>query len=385
MLKLFAAAITVAAVVHLSSAASDFEFRSFGTAITEQNFTGGGSSDIRFKGSYSGLARPIGELIPQYSGSFRLWVESDHDFSGRIDVGDQTIWLEGHFNSQGEAGVLIYKRYWYDCCYYELVLKWKVTLDLFPDSDRIVGVLESTTGWTSRLEGYRTAGDAARSLFARRYTLRLPTNADPEIAPPGEGYGAVSLNSSGFAQIIGALPDGTAFSRSGTVSSNGWWAFSLPLNEGRGTVLGWLQFTSDSVSGDLEWLRPERDGARFYPFGFSGTIPASGSRYEAPTSAELPLSWTDGIFRASHGNLPAPGQNSVTFSPGGKLTSNGGDLSVFTFKLNRSTGVFRGKFARPDNGKQISYYGVLDQGADVGAGYFLGTDQGGLVELQATP
>jgi len=83
--------------------------------------------------------------------------------------------------------------------------------------------------------------------------------------------------------------------------------------------------------------------------------------------------------------LSAPVANSVTLLPGGALTDNGGGLSGLTFRLSRSSGVFRGKFIHPDTSRRTSFVGIMDQLADIGAGFFLGTDQGGLVRLEAVP
>ena len=68
-----------------------------------------------------------------------------------------------------------------------------------------------------------------------------------------------------------------------------------------------------------------------------------------------------------------------------QFTDKGGGIAKLKFSLSRSTGKISGTFTHPESGKKTSYYGVLDQKQDVGAGYFLGSTQGGLVRLEAAP
>lgn len=391
MFKLFGMGTLLVVAVLQAALAGELEGGAFSGLA--QDFTGGGPSNQfpRIKGNYSGLLMPTNGFVSQYSGSFRLWVDSDRDFDGRLDLGQETVWLGGRFNRQGQAAVRVYRNYWDDCfCFYERRLLWEVKLNLVPGTDEVEGTVDNLRhGWTTQLAGHRTIETRDEPApFAGRYTLRLPTGAFPEIAPPGEGYASVTVTSGGEVRSIGALADGTVFSRSSTVSSNGSWPFFLPLNGGRGSVIGWLQFgtpSTNEVSGELQWVRPQRNDSRLYPLGYSGTLSATGSRYQASGTDEVPLSWTDGSIQFSGGNLVSPAVNQVTWLPGGALISNGGDLAGLTYRLNRSTGVFRGKFVRPENGRSVSYAGVLDQRSDLGAGYFLGSDQGGLVRLEAAP
>jgi hypothetical protein len=53
-----------------------------------------------------------------------------------------------------------------------------------------------------------------------------------------------------------------------------------------------------------------------------------------------------------------------------------------TFALDRGTGVFRGNIRHPISGKKTAYAGALKE---IGAGYFLGSRQSGLVRLEADP
>jgi hypothetical protein len=92
-----------------------------------------------------------------------------------------------------------------------------------------------------------------------------------------------------------------------------------------------------------------------------------------------------GRFWVSGGNLSAPLTNAVTLRPNGKLTDLGGGIENLKFSLTTKTGLFKGKFTHPGLEKTVSYSGVLDQLQELGGGYFIGSDQGGLVRLEAAP
>jgi hypothetical protein len=343
------------------------------------------------KGTYNGLALPIGSFVPQYSGFFTFNINSDRYFDGSMNIGDYRYPLGGRFDHQGNAGVTIYKRVWDDCgCYYYLVLVWVVDLRLVPDTDEVVGNADNVRhGWRTTLSGYRAYGSPDYPAPQQgRYTLRLPSNADPAIAPAGEGYGVVTVNSKGRVEAYGALPDGTAYSRSAGISTNGWWPFYFPFNGGRGALIGWLNFNAapgSDVAGNLTLAKPRDDSRKLYPEGYIGTVAASGSRYTAPSSSTLALSWTNGIFRLFGGELTAPVTNDIALLPGGKLVNEGGSITNLKFSLSRGTGKFTGKFTHPVSGKSTSYAGILDQGQDIGAGYFLAPTQGGLIRLEPDP
>jgi hypothetical protein len=383
----------VLAGVRASAKGAEYVAKPAGLAIQAAGFTGGGPSNLfpRMKGTYNGLAMPVVDFVAEYSGFFTITVDSDRYFDGWMNIGDKRYPLDGRFDNQGRAGVTIYKKVWDDCdCYYYLVLVWIVDLRMVLDTDQIEGSADNVDhGWRTGLSGYRAYGKPDYPAREQaRYTLRLPSNADPAIAPAGEGYGIVKVDLHGRVEAYGALADGTAYSRGAAISTNGWWPFYFPLSKGKGALIGWLNFSNQPgshVAGDLTLVRPYNEDRDLYPNGYIGTVAASGSRYVAPSSSTLALSWTNGIFRVSGGDLPAPTTNSIGLRPGGKLVNNGGMLPKLSFSLSKSTGKFTGKFTRPDTGKSESYAGVLDQLADIGAGYFVGPSQGGLVRLEAAP
>lgn len=361
-------------------------------SIQAAGFTGGGPSNQfpRLKGLYNGLIMPT-EFVAEQSGFFEITVDADRDFRGRMLVGDRTYPLRGRFTTQGLAGIDISRRDWDDCrCSYELRHIWSIDLQLIAGTDEIEGIADNVRhGFTTSLFGYRGHGTPdGISIDEGRYTMRLPGSADSAVAPGGEGYGVVKVTSRSRVQMYGRLADGTAYSRGAAVSTNGWWPYYLPLSQGRGALIGWLRFAlhdDGDVAGDLFWVKPRLESRKYYPDGFSGNVPAIGSRYTIPSSSSLALNWTSGIFFTDGGNLVAPAVNQITLLPGGKLSDSGGDITNLKYRFSRGTGVFSGKFMHPDSGRMVSFKGVLDQFQAVGGGHFLGVDQTGLVRLQASP
>ncbi|HXJ59565.1 MAG TPA: hypothetical protein VNU68_23215 [Verrucomicrobiae bacterium] len=356
-------------------------------------FTPGGPPD-QFPyqhGLYNGLIVSPGTFVPEQSGFFKFNVDNNGYFSGNMITGDYSTPLYGYFDYQGEVWLYIYEKEWDDCyCYYYLRHVWTVHMQVTAGSNEIEGsVYHVRLGWLSDLFGY--AGRRSENGTAPengRYTLRLPGSADPVTAPAGDGYGSVTVSTVGQVKISGKLADNASFSQSVTISTNGWWPFYVSFHDGRGSLIGWLNFSlqpDSDVAGDLFWAKPSRSDAQYYPDGFTGTIHATGARYSKPGSTETPLGWTNGLAYISGGNLLGPATNSVTMRPGNKFTDNGGGLGNLTFSLNTGTGVFKGKFTHPDTGKRMSYSGALHQLTAVGTGFFMDRDQGGFFGLQAVP
>jgi hypothetical protein len=346
-------------------------------------FDGGSDFFPESRGTYNGLISPADEVVPERAGYFRIYISSWGRYSGQFVVGDDTFPIRGWFNSQGLAGVSIYRRVWDDChCFKELVLVWTVELDLVPDSDEIEGTLvnERRGGWEVDLyglrAGYYSSGGAPQE---GRYTLRLPGSVDPAVAPPGDGYAAVTVTTRGLARLSGALPDGVKIADNAYLSVDGYWPVYIPLSSGHGVVFGWLQFDGSDLAGELTWLKPRNLDRVFYPEGFSGAINARGGRYELPVGSVGPFTWTEGQIQFSDGNLPDVLIHDVDFTSSRSVAIGGGDVTGLKMRVNTRTGLFNGTFIHPGNGRRTAYAGGLFQFEDAGGGFFLGTDQGGTV------
>jgi hypothetical protein len=353
------------------------------------NFSSGFEDFPEASGLYNGLIAPTDEVVPERSGSFRVSVSSSRCFSGQFAVGGDTVPLHGRFNSQGRAGVSIYFWVWDDClCFRYLVLEWVVDLELVADSDELVGTVVNVPGggWSSDLYGLRAhyRDSSIPAPHAGRYTMRLPGSANPFIAPPGDGYGTLTVDSRGAIQMSGMLPDGVDISDSAYISVDGFWPLNRTLNDGHGILFGWIQFTvagSKQMAGELTWIKPRNEGRNLYPNGFQGTIAVTGGTYSLPSGSDSPFSWVDGIFQVAEGGVGGILANNVSFLSATKIEDQGGDLSGLKIKLNGKTGRLSGSFTHPVTNQKTSFGGAVFQFEDAGGGYFLGKDIGGIVRL----
>jgi hypothetical protein len=364
-------------------------------SVTKANFVPGTSSDLfpAPNSQFNGLISSTNGVIPQQSGYFKIIVYPSGYYSGNMAVGDRQVRLNGAFSPDGTSSTYIYRVYYDDCCYGSYAyLLWIVYFVIIPGTDEIQGTIDwlGSGPWRSELLGYRSGpwNNSNPSPFAGKYTVRLPGSADPSVAPPGDGYASLSINAQGVVNMTGALADGKHFSRSGLISTNGYFPFHVATDNGLGIMIGWLTFDpapARDIFGDLVWIEPSNFNATYYPAGFEGTVPAFGGPYVPPSSTSPALDWTSGFFEASDGNLSAPLANNVTLSPTGKLTNDGGPLANLTFSLNRNTGVFNGRFREPQSGRTRNYSGALFQNENNGGGYFLGVNQGGRIRLEPAP
>jgi len=341
---------------------------------------------------FNGLISSTNGVYPEQSGYFRFTVYPNGAFVGNMLISTRRVSLNGYFSPNGTATTYIYAIYNDGCCYSYYYLAWIVDLAIIPGSDEIQGAVTwlGPGPWMSEILGYRSGPWNSRnpSPLAGKYTIRFPGSTDPTVAPSGDGYASMTVNSLGTTSVNGALADGTRFSRSVNLSTNGFAPLWVSTDSGLGVMIGWLVFNPApprGIIGDLVWIKPAQFNATYYPSGFEGIVAATGSPYLRPSATNAALNWTSGIFRISGGNLSAPHANSVALSPAGKLTSNGGTISNLTFSLNPNTGIFSGRFRDPETARTRYYYGALIQNEGIGGGYFLGANQGGLVQLEAAP
>src|SRR4030095_1163316 len=129
-------------LVSLAKGGPEYEFRPIempSQPFQPQDFTPGGSAQFT-KGTYNGLIVSPGTIVPEQSGSFRLNLDNEGDYSANMITGDYSTPVYGYFNSQGRSGVDIYKKEWDDCyCYYYYRHVWTVILQLIPGTDEIEG------------------------------------------------------------------------------------------------------------------------------------------------------------------------------------------------------------------------------------------------------
>jgi hypothetical protein len=186
------------------------------------------------------------------------------------------------------------------------------------------------------------------------------------------------VDASGKITFLGSLADGTAISQSATLSKDGLWPLYVPLYAGKGSIFSWITFPSASVSdlsGNVSWIKPATPTAKYYPSGFTLSVPAAGSRYSQPPTGTPVLSFADGQILLAGGDLGQNLVNNVTLGSR-NLVTGAANVSL-TFTL--SSGLFKGSVPSPAGwgAKTISFGGVVLQQYNLGVGYFLGAHQSG--------
>ena len=178
------------------------------------------------------------------------------------------------------------------------------------------------------------------------------------------------MTTAGKVTLSGVLADGTAITRSGTLSPSGQWALYAPLYVGSGYLLGWLTFTNapeGDIAGGLGWFRPMQPSSALYTMGFSVMTEAVGSRYTRPPTGTRVLNFTNGMVILSDGNLSESFTNQVSLNTNNtvvNLGSNGLQLTI-----NVANGLFSGKAQDPATGTHQSFKGIVLQKQNAAGGF----------------
>ncbi|HEV7405309.1 MAG TPA: Ig-like domain-containing protein [Chthoniobacteraceae bacterium] len=223
-------------------------------------------------------------------------------------------------------------------------------------------------------------------IEAGAYTVLLPPDANP-INPRGTGYATATLSKTGSLRLAGKLGDGTILSAGGQLDARSAARVYVPLYvKPKGLLFGTLTFATvpSRFSGTLTWNKPQPAVATgLFPSGFSATTAVDGSRYTAVRNVRT-LFYTamdaKGDFHVRDGGLAAI-DATVSVTIADKVTADLPNPNKVLATISRTAGLFSGSFVPTGTTKAIKFYGVVHQGENQAAGYFLGTAQSGTVEL----
>ena len=160
----------------------------------------------------------------------------------------------------------------------------------------------------------------------------------------------------------------------------------IPLYGGTGSAWGWLRFDTNNpaatTGGNVNWIRPARPEAVYYPSGFTNDVAAAGSRYTAPTNISTRvIDLTNGIVWFQGGNLSTPFTNLVTLTSSNRVIN--GSANSLSMSVTTSNGLFAGSVKVPGITRTNTFKGVVLQDFRAGYGYFLGTNQSGEVRWES--
>lgn len=222
---------------------------------------------------------------------------------------------------------------------------------------------------------------SAPAPVAGRYAFRLNPDTGSEL-PFGDGYALINVTKAGGIRVVGSLADGTPFTQSSAVGADNVWPLFVQLYGKKGYLSARMRFDlgqSWVCSGNAFWNKPARGSDVYYPGGFNGTLDLQGelappSGFVIPATSSATATLSGGNLTAPLGLLPLqrPKPNQLLGSDSLKLT------------LNSQTGLLTGQFLNPQTQRRTKLRGIVSPHGDFGAGYFLGTNSSGLLELTIT-
>ncbi len=321
---------------------------------------------LEAEGTYRGLFAPESSMREQSnSGSFSFSVTSGGAISGTLDLSGEKVPLSGKFDLGGAALIVSKKIGGIPS------LTTALQLDF---ADQSVSGAISNAEFSSQLRGDRAVFSSSykASLFEGQYTFIIPGTNDSLYGPFGASYGTVKVDSLGNITLAGSLADGTPLSQSTKVSKEGLWPFYVNLYGGKGSLWGWNYFTNHTITGayPLSWINATnasktavcRSGFTNQEATLVGENYLGGQKLPPGLTVELQLD-----------NPPL----TITIPT---LPRNADKLTLTT---NKTTGVISGSFANPAVSKKtIKVGGVILQSQASAQGYFLGTNQSGLLLIE---
>ncbi len=354
-------------------------------------------------GTYNGLFSESTGVTHQTAGYLTMKVSPSRGFSGKLFVDGNPVSFSGKFNVDGTGIAATKGRALYDKN--ELLLTFALNIT----NDTMTGAV-SDLAWTAQIVADRliwtTNLTEQATQFTNSYTMVLPGFTNRNDGPVGNGYATVALDKLGRIRASGATADGQPMKQTSYVSKNGDWPMYSPgykisrLNssgvlvyENKGFVLGWLTFSTNAYgylapSGDLSWIKTGWTNAT-YSSGFTNNgIEIVGSRWLAPAlgSATPAVAITNALLSFTDGDLGANLFNAsfrMTTNTTLVLPAGVTNLNTTRVTLTPKTGLFKGYFVHPSGSILTRYAGVLLQDYHHGRGYFMGSTEGGTVELES--
>jgi hypothetical protein len=360
----------------LQVTSSDPSIPSFDIALS-----GTGESPTPQAGTYMGL-------LEGSTGVVTIKLDANKSFTGTLLINGKTYQFRGTLNASGIFTVNVGSP--------PLTVSLQLNTSgngAVPSDYTLTGSAGDTTV-TAYHDAYATGEVVAE---AGTYTVLLLPGEDDNSVPQGTGYATLTVdNTGGGLRMTGKLADGTAFTTSGDLVSNGMGSnqfilFDPSINKGKGLLAGTVTFESLGYSdcdGTVEWMKPASTKTSYYKAGFNTYLGFFGSLYAAPAHGDLALALTSGVFELSGGGLSNLIEDPVTLLPNNTVTVTDSANVHLKLKLDPSTGMFSGSFIPPSTTKAVTFGGVLYQDEAEAEGFFLGpvtsgTGLSGNAELSA--
>lgn len=324
------------------------------------------------KGTYTGLFYEADGVSASSSGFLTLTVNERGRFSGRLQQGKLTSSFSGQFDQQGRAALTLVRR---DA----LPLRISLVLDL-GGGDQLFGTVSCRDLWQAEIVADRAVFNSRSNPSPAKgaFTMIIPPDDSSPNGPAGYGFGTIKIDAAGKLSWTGTLADGAKVTQRATLSKDGVWPlYAAPY--ANGSVVGWIQFGQQTLGGDVIWIKPRGTPAP-YANGFTNAVEAVGSRYVKPSGRSPALQMSAGTLSLQGGGLRAAIAEPVSVSSGGQFIG-----TQLKLRVAAATGAFQGSLLDPDTGAPLLFQGVLIQGGNYGAGFFLNHNLSGQVQLAPAP
>ncbi|MGD0816085.1 MAG: Ig-like domain-containing protein [Verrucomicrobiota bacterium] len=351
---------------------------------------------ISFAGTYDGLFSPASGVTEESSGFFTAAIPaSSHGaYSAKLLLNGGSYPFSGTFGMSGSADQIL-------TLADDTLLAVALHLDLAATNNQMTGSVTevANNGWTAALLANRAVfnGKTERTTnYAGKYTLVIPPgDTAPTHEPAGYGYATLTNNPAGLVAVSGRLSDGTSFSQSVPVATNGDIPLYASLYSHKGSLQGWLTVTDTTntpsqtiVGANLAWIKVSSPPGSLYAEGFTNTnITVLGSFYMPPPAGSSGLDLTNGTLIISNGNsgeVLTYSNLSIVDNKLGNQTAAGNPPNALEGTITPATGILTVTFQPTGSSKNIVAKGVVlqDDSPTNGAGWFLDADQSGSFILQ---
>ncbi|MBA4150167.1 MAG: immunoglobulin domain-containing protein [Verrucomicrobia bacterium] len=343
-------------------------------------------------GVYVGLFHESGEVGHQNSGYLTLKVKTNTGFSGKMFIDGNAMAFSGKFAPDGTTNRTVVRTKFG---------KEPILLSLQVDfgADKVLGTL-SSSNWAANLLTDRVIFSKANitTNFSGKYTMLIPGAENSSQAPPGFGYGLITVQTNGKIQFNGFLADRQPARQATFVSPEGHWPLFTRMYRSksnalvgttwrtnidfRGSLIGWLTLTNDltpSPQGGVNWIKTGWTNDH-YAIGFTNEADVIGSFYTPPVKGTRVLDITNGTASFSFGELANPTSHFFTWRTNNTFLTT--SRSNLTLSVGAGSGVLKGRFGHPVTGDPVLFQGAVLQQQNFGAGFFLGTNVSGLMILQ---
>lgn len=331
------------------------------------------------KGNYNGLFHESDQVSHLSAGAFALSLDQNGKFTGKIILGS-TFALSGQFPIETGQTQLTINRPGLT------PLVANLSLDITGSASTEITGSIADGQWLASLAGDRAIFNSTNPTpAAGKYTLLIPGNNNPSVAPAGDSIASVTVEPNGSIRLSGILADGTPISQTSVVSGVNWPLY-VPLYTRNGALISWIHFiegSAEGFEGGVSWIKTA-SLTRYYPQGFTNEVPIIASAYVPPTSGSPLLQFTTGSIILSGGNLTRPLTNRVTLQANNTFTIAAAP-NALTLSVSLASGQLTGNFIHPVTRQSTPIRGVVLQDENSARGFFLGSSQSGLFVLQPDP